>query len=54
MGMMLGYWSAVAIALSRNWINAITITPVIAYLATGLSITIFMEWLATDILTRWQ
>jgi hypothetical protein len=51
---VLAYWSAVAIARSRNWIHAITITPVIVYLATGLGITIFMEWLATDILVRWQ
>ncbi|GAC23122.1 MULTISPECIES: hypothetical protein [Paraglaciecola] len=51
---VLAYWSAVVIARSRNWIHAIAITPAIVYLATGLGITIFMEWLATDILDRWQ
>jgi hypothetical protein len=51
---VLAYWSAVAIARSRNWIHASAVTPAIIYLATGLSITIFMEWLATEILVRWQ
>ena len=51
---VLAYWSAVAMARSRNWIHATSITPVAVYLATGLGITIFMEWLATDILVRWQ
>tara|TARA_R110001606_G_scaffold370985_1_gene527634 strand:+ start:4877 stop:5344 length:468 start_codon:yes stop_codon:yes gene_type:complete len=51
---VLAYWSAVLIARSRNWIHEISITPMIAYLTTGLVITIFMEWLATNILDRWQ
>ena len=29
-------------------------TPELTYLATGLVITTFMEWLATDVLDRWQ
>ena len=51
---VLAYWSAVVITRSRNWIHTIAVTPTIVYLAAGLVITIFMEWLATDILDRWQ
>lgn len=51
---VLAYWSAVLIARSRNWIHEIAIAPAVTYMATGLVITIFMEWLATEILDRWQ
>ena len=51
---VLAYWSAVVIARSRDWIHQMAFTPELTYLATGLVITTFMEWLATDVLDRWQ
>jgi len=51
---IVAYWSGVVTARSRNWIHAITVEPVMTYLAAGLVITIGMEWLATDVLDRWQ
>ena len=51
---VLAYWTAVVIARSRNWIHAEFIIPALTYLAAGLVITIFMEWLSTDIWDRWH
>jgi hypothetical protein len=51
---MLAFWSAALMARSRAWIHALTVYPMVTYLVCGLVITIFMEWLATDILDRWQ
>lgn len=51
---VLAYWSAVLIARSRKWIHAIAVVSAVTYLAAGLVITIFMEWLAIDILDRWR
>lgn len=51
---MVAYWSAAATAGSRNWIHAMTVAALTTYLVAGLVITIGMEWLATEILDRWQ
>jgi hypothetical protein len=51
---VLAFWSGAAIARSRGWIYTLPISSTVTYLASGVVITIFMEWLATEVWDRWE
>ncbi len=49
---LVAFW-AVALLSGRQWIAALNWRNVIAFLAAGLVITVFLEYLNTEILRRW-
>ena len=51
---VLAYWSGAFVARSRGWIYSLAVYPTVTYIVSGVIITIFMEWLATDVWDRWQ
>lgn len=50
---LVAYW-AVALPRSRGWILRATGGEVIAFAAVGVAITVAFEWLATEVLGRWD
>nr|WP_306268696.1 hypothetical protein [Pararhizobium sp. IMCC3301] len=49
---LVAFW-AVALLSGRQWIAALDRRNVIVFLAAGLVITVFLEYLNTEILRRW-
>lgn len=50
---LVAFWSVAAACRSRRWILAATRLQVVGFVAVGASITVVMEWLATQVLGRW-
>jgi hypothetical protein len=52
--MLVAFWSVALATRSREWIRRPTRMHVIAFAGVGVVITLLFEWIATDILNRWQ
>jgi hypothetical protein len=50
---LVAFWSVAGACRSRRWILAATRLQVVGFVAVGASITVVMEWLATQVLGRW-
>jgi hypothetical protein len=51
---LVAFWVAAAIGRSRRWLMRPRPATWSAYLATGLAITVALEWSATALFDRWQ
>lgn len=50
---LLAYWSAAFLAGTRQWVVQPSRSSITAWLATGVAITIIMEFYSTEIAGRW-
>jgi|SRR5882724_4735506 len=50
---LVAFWTVTAACRSRRWILRATRSQVAGFIAVGVSITIVLEWLATQVLQRW-
>lgn len=48
------YWSVVKATGRRDWIRHPTARQVAGYIGVGLGVTVFIEWMATQVIDRWQ
>ncbi|MGH7365438.1 MAG: hypothetical protein ACREK9_03430 [Candidatus Rokuibacteriota bacterium] len=51
---LVAYWAIAASAGARSWVLRPTAAQLTGFVAAGVLITIFMEWLATQVLGRWM
>lgn len=51
---LLAYWSAAVVARSRRWLLDPSCRTLLVYIVVGLVLTIGYEFLATEILRRWE
>ena len=51
---LFAFWGAAYISKNRFWILKPNLQNLFVYILIGIFITIVFEWIATDILDRWQ
>jgi len=51
---LFAFWGAAYISKNRFWILKPNLQNLFIYILIGIFITIVFEWIATDILDRWQ
>lgn len=51
---VVAFWAVSVGSRSRDWILNSTPREITGFLGTGVAITIVFEWLATEVLDRWQ
>jgi uncharacterized protein YacL len=52
--MLVAFWTVAAVARSRHWILRPSTAQILGFIGVGLLITLVFEWLATEVLDRWQ
>lgn len=48
------YWAVAKAMGHRNWIRDPAPRQIASYVGVGLGVTILFEWLATEVINRWQ
>ena len=51
---LVSFWAVALAARSRRWILGPSARQVLGFVAAGVAITVVFEWLATELLGRWN
>jgi hypothetical protein len=52
--MLVAFWAVAVVVRSRKWVLRPDVAQVLGFVGVGLLFTVVFEWLATEVLNRWQ